>query len=92
MALISSGVPLLDLALIEYGDAVGQLHRLVLIMGHENSGQAGGFVDVPQPDAQFFTHLGIQRAERLVEQEHLRFDGESASATRCLCPPESCAG
>ena len=31
-----------------------------------------------QPAAQFLAHLGVQRAERLVQQQHVRLDGQRA--------------
>ena len=31
-----------------------------------------------QPGAQLLAHAGVERAERLVEQQHLRLDGERA--------------
>ena len=49
-----------------------------------------------RPDllAQVQPHDGIERRERFVEQQQPRFDVASAraSATRCCCPPDSCAG
>ena len=30
-----------------------------------------------QPAAQFLAHFGVERAERLIEQQHLRFHGKS---------------
>ena len=47
-------------------------------MGDEQGGVAGAVVDVAQPAAQVAAHLGVERAERLVEQQHARLDGERA--------------
>ena len=35
-------------------------------------------VQAAQPDPQILANLGVQRAERLVEQQHLRIDRERA--------------
>ena len=35
-------------------------------------------VQTAQPAAQLLAHLGVERAERLVEQQHARLDGERA--------------
>ena len=35
-------------------------------------------VQAAQPLAQLGAHLGVERAERLVEQQHARLDGERA--------------
>jgi hypothetical protein len=35
-------------------------------------------VQPAQPAAQFLAHLGVERAERLVEQQHARFDRQRA--------------
>ena len=45
-------------------------------MGHEDRGEADPLVKFPEPTAEVFAHLGIQSAERLVEQQHFRLDGQ----------------
>ena len=40
-----------------------------------------------QPDAQVLADLGVQRAERLIEQEHPRLDGERAGERDALLLP-----
>jgi hypothetical protein len=50
-------------------------------------------VQVAQPAAQILAHLGVERAEGLVEKQDARLDGEArASATRWRWPPESWLG
>ena len=50
-------------------------------------------VNAAQPVAQVFADLGIKRAERLIEQQHLgRTANARARATRCRCPPEKSIG
>jgi hypothetical protein len=39
---------------------------------------AGAVVEVAQPAAQVAAHLGVQRPERFVQQQHARFDGQGA--------------
>src|SRR5882762_1075849 len=41
-------------------------------------------VEAAQPAAQFLTDLGVERTERLVEQQNLRLDGERASERHAL--------
>ncbi len=45
-------------------------------MGDEQGGVARAVVDVAQPAAEVAPHLGVERAERLVEQQHPGLDGE----------------
>jgi hypothetical protein len=44
-------------------------------------------VQPPQPAAQLLAHLGVERAERLVEQQHLRLDRERAGERDALPLP-----
>ena len=64
------GADLLDPALAHDDDAVGEFQRLFLVVGDEDGGVAGGVVDFAQPAAQLAADLRVERAERLVEQEH----------------------
>ena len=41
-------------------------------------------VQAAQPDAQVLAHPRVERAERLVEQQHLRLDGERAGERHAL--------
>ena len=75
---------LLDAAGVEHGDAVGEIHRLALVVGDEDGRQPGAVVDFAQPQAQLLAHLGVQRAERLVEQQHARFDRHRAGERDAL--------
>ena len=69
---------LLDPALVHHHDAVGELERLFLVVGDEHAGQVDLGVQPAQPAAQLLAHLGVERAERLVEQQHLRLDRQRA--------------
>ena len=45
---------------------------------------AGPVVELAQPAAQLAAHLGVERAERLVEQQHPRLDGQRAGQRHAL--------
>ena len=75
---------LLDLALVHQHDAIGDFERLLLVVRHENGRDVQLVVETAEPPAQFLAHLRVERAERLVEQEHLRFHRESAGQRDAL--------
>ena len=75
---------LLDLAVGHHHDRVGDLHRLLLVVGDEHRGDVDLVVQAPQPGAQLLAHLRVERAERLVEQQHLRLDRERAGQRHAL--------
>ncbi len=78
---------LLQAALVEHDHAVGELERLLLVVRHEHRGDVDLLVQLAQPAAQFLAHLGVERAERLVEQEDARLDGERARERHALALP-----
>src|SRR5205085_5202410 len=61
---------LLDVAAVQDHDAVGDLHRLLLVMRDDHGCRARLAVKTTQPGPQLLPHACIERAERLVEQEH----------------------
>ena len=65
---------LLDLAVIDDHDPVGDLHRLLLVVGDEHGGHVHLVVQPSQPRPQVLAHVGVERAERLVQQQHLGLD------------------
>ena len=67
---------LLDAALVEHRDPVGDVERLLLVVGDEHGRDVHLVVQAAQPLAQVGAHLGVEGTERLVEQQHLRVDGE----------------
>ena len=75
---------LFDDAVVDDDDAVGQLDRLLLIVRHENAGQMNLVVEPPQPSAEIAADVGVERTERLVEEQDLRFDGERAGQRDAL--------
>ena len=75
---------LFDLALAHDHHAVGQLQRLFLVVGDEDAGQAHAVMQAAQPAAQLLAHLGVQRAERLVQQQQLGLDRQRAGQRHAL--------
>ena len=63
---------------VEHGDAIAQLERLLLIVGDEDGGDAEVALHAPDGLAQLDADLGVERAERLVEQQHRRAIRERA--------------
>src|SRR5258705_809011 len=55
---------------------VGELQRLLLVMGDEHRGDMDLVVELTKPAPQFLPHLGVERDERLVEQQNAGFDGK----------------
>ena len=62
-----------DLAVAHDRDEVGQAHRLLLVVGHEDAGRAQLQVEVLDLGAHPAAQARVKVAERLVEQEHERF-------------------
>ena len=75
---------LLDHAVVENDDAIGQLERFLLIVGDEHTRQPNLVVQAPQPATQFLADLGVERPERLVEEEHCRLNREGARERHAL--------
>ena len=69
---------LLDAALVHHHHAVRHLERLLLVVGHEDAGEADLVVQPPQPAAQLLADLGVERPEGLVEEKDARLDREGA--------------
>ena len=75
---------LLDAAVVHHDDAVRELERLLLIVRDEHAGHVQLVVQPAQPAPQLLPHPGVERAERLVEQQHARLDGERARERHAL--------
>ena len=67
---------LLDPALVEHRDPVGDVERLLLVVGDQHGGHVDLVVQPAQPLPQVGAHLGVEGAERLVEEQHLGVDRE----------------
>ena len=73
-----------DAAVIEDGDAVAHRQRLALIVGDVDEGDADLALKRLQFDLHLLAELQVERAERLVEEEHLRLDDERAGERDAL--------
>ena len=62
---------LLQDALVHHDDAVGERHRLDLVVRHVDRGRAVLEVEALELDAHAFAQLGIERADGLVEEQRL---------------------
>ncbi len=67
-----------DVRVVHDHDVVGDRERLLLVVGDQQRRHVHVLVQAPQPLAQLRADLGVQRAERLVEQEHARLDRQCA--------------
>ncbi len=81
---IVGAADLFDRALAHDDDAVGELQCLLLVVRDEHRGVAGLVMDLAQPAAQLASDLCVECAERLVEQQHPRLDGERAGQRHAL--------
>ena len=77
-------VDLQDLAARHDGDAVGQRQRLFLVVGHEDEGDADGALDLAQLDLHLLAQLLVERAQRLVQQQHLGLADQRAGQRDAL--------
>ncbi len=78
---------LLDVPAVHDGDPIGHLEGLLLVVGDEHAGHVDLVVQATEPLAQLLAHLGVERAERLVEEEHLRLRGQRARQRDALALP-----
>ena len=76
--LVGRGVLLEDPADVQQGDAVGQLERLVDVVGHEHDRLVHLLLQGEQLVLESGPHDRVDRAERLVHQQHRRVGGEGA--------------
>ena len=63
---------LLDPAVVEHGQAVAHGQRLLLVVRHVDEGDADLLLDPLELDLHLLAELEVERAERLVEQQHAR--------------------
>ena len=73
-----------DRAFVHHGDARGNRQRLVLVMGHHDEGDADLALELRQLKAHGLAQFGIERRQRLVEQEHLRLLHQRARERNAL--------
>ena len=67
-----------DAAGLHHGDAVGEREGLALIVRHEDRGDAEPAQEQRQLELHLLAQIAVERAERLVEQQHVGPDRESA--------------
>ena len=75
---------LLDPALVEHHDPVGQRERLLLVVGDEDRRDAERALQLAQLDLELLAQLAVERAERLVEQQDLGLEDEGAGERHAL--------
>ena len=69
---------LFDHPLAHHRDVVGHGQGLALVVGDVDEGDADPLLDGAQLRAHVLAQLEIERGERFVEQQHVRFGGEGA--------------
>ena len=67
---------LLDLALVHDDDLLGDVHRLLLVVGDEDRRDVDLVVETAEPLAKLLADGRVERTERLVEKEDARLDRE----------------
>jgi hypothetical protein len=75
---------LLDPSCIQDGNPVGEVERLRLVVRDEDRGDLQFSLQCTKPFAQLGTHLGVERPERLVEQQHPRIDRQGTGKSGAL--------
>src|SRR5690606_31114543 len=75
---------LLDLALMEYGHAVGHGQRLALVVGHVHHRHAQALVQVLDLHLHVLAQLLVQRTEGFVHQHQLRFEHQRSGQRHTL--------
>ena len=75
---------LLDPALVHHHDAVCDFERFLLIVSHEHRSDMNLLVQRAQPAAQLLSHLGIERTERLVQQQDAGLGGQRSGKCDAL--------
>ena len=76
---IVGGADLLDPAVAQRHDAVGERHRLGLVVGDVEAGGVEGHVQALDLGAHLDAQLGVEVGERLVEEEQLGLAGDGAA-------------
>ena len=67
--------PLLDAALVQDADLVGQREGLALVVGDQDRGTPGRLQDVAHLARQLLAQVGVQAGKRFVEQQQMRSGG-----------------
>jgi hypothetical protein len=72
---------------VEHRHPVGHAERLVLVVGDEHEGDAHPPLERLQLALHLLAELEVERAQRLVEQQHLRLEHEGAGQRHPLPLP-----
>ena len=75
---------LLEPPLVHDRDLVGDLHRLLLVVRHEHRRDVDDVVEAGEPLPELCPDACVERAERLVEEEHLGLRRERACEAHAL--------
>src|SRR5204863_7873218 len=75
---------LLDLALVEYGDAIRHRQRLALIVRDVHERDAEPALQTLELDLHLFAQLEVECTQRLVEQQNLRLVDQRAGERYAL--------
>ena len=75
---------LLDPTVVHNDDLLGDLHRLLLVMGDEDRRHVDLVVEAPQPGPKLLPDLGVEGAERLVQQQYPRLHGQRPGERHAL--------
>lgn len=90
---LARGADLLQTSLVQHGDAVGQPHGLLLIVGHVDHRLGAAAEQQAQLCAQILPQLGIEVAHRLIQQVDPRLAHQGAGQGHPLpLASESSAG
>src|SRR6516162_9869713 len=75
---VERGSDLFDLAVAEHGDAIGHRHGLGLVVRDVDHRDADLAMDALDLDLHLLAQVLVERAQRLVEQKHIRIEQEAA--------------
>ena len=78
---------LFDPRLVHHHHAVGHFQRFFLVVRHQHAGHVQFVVQAAQPVRAALAHLGVERSERFVQQQHLRLDGQRPGQRHALPLP-----
>ena len=79
-------------AFMHQADAIRQRQRFFLIVGHVDGRDAEGLLQRLQLEAHLLAQLGVEIAERLVQQQHLRLRDQRARQRDALLLPAAQIG
>src|SRR5262249_44807106 len=71
-------------AAVHDGDARGEGHRLVLIVSHDDEGDAELVLQIHELELRLLAQLLVERGERLIEQQHLWPPDQGARQSHAL--------